>query len=135
MELIYFISGILTVGVTYGIKLIRQFNSTHELLLRSNQHSTNISSARYGEMKEKIEEMNMHVGDIESQMKKDSYAGINKLSKQVDKISNKLNDLDKKVNMDIGVTERSFTKTNTEIQTLKNQMKKLGEDPNFLSRY
>ena len=71
MELIYFISGILTVGVAYGITLIRKFNSTHELLLRSNQHSTNISSARYGEMKEKIEEMNMHVGDIESQMKKD----------------------------------------------------------------
>ena len=48
--------GILTVGVAYGITLIRKFNSTHELLLRSNQHSTNISSARYGEMKEKIEE-------------------------------------------------------------------------------
>ena len=115
MELIYFISGILTVGVAYGITLIRKYNSTHELLLRSNQHSTNISSARYGEMKEKIEEMNIHVGDIESQLKKDSYAGINKLTKQVDRISNKLNDLDKKVNMDIGVTERSFTKTNTEI--------------------
>ena len=135
MELIYFISGILTVGVAYGITLIRKYNSTHELLLRSNQHSTNISSARYGEMKEKIEEMNIHVGDIESQLIKDSYAGINKLTKQVDRISNKLNDLDKKVNMDIGVTERSFTKTNTEIQTLKNQFKKLGEDPNFLSRY
>lgn len=135
MELIYFISGILTVGVAYGVTLVRKFNSTHEQLLKSNHHSTNISSARYGEMKEKIEEMNVYVGKIESQMKEDSYAGINKLTKQVDKISNKLNDLDKKVNMDIGVTERSFTKTNSEIQTLKNQMKKLGEDPSFLSRY
>ena len=60
MELIYFISGILTVGVAYGVTLVRKFNSTHEQLLKSNHHSTNISSARYGEMKEKIEEMNAY---------------------------------------------------------------------------
>ena len=48
MELLYFISGILTVGVTYGIILLRKNqNNYHDALARL-QHHQNISSIREG---------------------------------------------------------------------------------------
>ena len=135
MELIYFISGIVTVGVGYGMWLLTKVRSSHKELLRSNQHSTNISSARYGEMKEKVDEMNAYVKDIESQLSKDGYMSTQKLSKRMTKLETSLDTHKKALDVDVRTSDTSFGKAFTEIQTLKKNLKALGQDPNFLNRY
>jgi len=135
MELIYFISGIITVGVGYGTWLLTKVRSSHKELLRSNQHSTNISSARYGEMREKVDEMNAYVRDIESQMSNDGYMSTQKLSKRMTKLEKSLDTHKKRLDVDIRTSDTSFSKAFTEIQTLKKNLKALGQDPNFLNRY
>ena len=135
MELIYFISGILTVGVGYGMWLLTKVRSSHKELLRSNQHSTNISSARYGEMREKVDEMNAYVRDIESQLSKDGYMSTQKLSKRMTKLETSLDTHKKALDVDVRTSDTSFSKAFTEIQTIKKNLKALGQDPNFLNRY
>ena len=82
-----------------------------------------------------IEEMKMYVNDIQDKMEKDSYRETVKLLKEVEEYSIKIRNLESKVVDDINRTEKSFVKTTNDIQTLKNQIQKLGEDPNFISRY
>lgn len=135
MELIYFISGIVTVGVGYGMWLLTKVRSSHKELLRSNQHSTNISSARYGEMREKVDEMNAYVRDIESQLSKDGYMSTQKLSKRMTKLETSLDTHKNALDVDVRTSDTSFSKAFTEIQTLKKNLKALGQDPNFLNRY
>ena len=135
MELIYFISGILITGVVYGVNLLRHVKSSHTELLAKYQSQSNISSIRYADMEEKIDGMKLYVNDIQDKLKKDSYAETTTLARNLDEYGQRFNKLESKVLLDINRTEKSFDKTFTELQTLKNQVKALGQDPNFLSRY
>ena len=135
MELIYFISGILTAGVLYGVKLLRNVNSSHTELLDKYDKSNAITTLRHAEMEEKVSEMKLYVGDIQGKLSKDSYKETVKLKKVLDTFNKDLTRMDKKVSSDIDLTEKSFTKAFSEIQQLKNTIKALKEDPNFLNRY
>ena len=135
MELIYFISGILTVGIVYGVNLLRHIKSSHTELLAKYQSHSNISSIRSSEMDEKIRDMEAYVGDIQTKLEKDSYKATTRLSKDMEKQFQIVGKLDSKVVNNINTTEKSLEKAFTEIQTMKNQIRVLGEDPNFISRY
>ncbi len=135
MELIYFISGILTVGVVYGVILLRHVKSSHTSLLESNQHSTNISSIRYAEMQEKLEDMTGHMHSVKEIMKKDSYENLTKIKKRIGVMGDDIINIQKTLNNDVSATEKNFNKAFSEIQTIKSQFKSLVQDPNFLNRY
>ena len=139
MELIYFISGILTAGVVYGVSLLRYVKSSHADLLNKYDKSTSISSLRHSEVGEMVDDMKLYVNDIQDKLSKDSYSETIKLSKQLnvftENIEDRLNVLEKKVSDDIKLTDKSFNKVFTEIQAAKNSVKALGENPNFLSKY
>ena len=139
MELIYFISGILTAGVVYGVSLLRHVKSSHADLLNKYDKSTSISSLRHSEVGEMVDDMKLYVNDIQDKLSKDSYSETIKLSEQLnvftENIEDRLNVLEKKVNDDIKLTDKSFNKVFTEIQAAKNSVKALGENPNFLSKY
>ena len=68
MELIYFISGILTVGIVYGINLLRHVKSSHTELLAKYQSQSNISSIRYGDLGVDLKAVEDLVMDISSKM-------------------------------------------------------------------
>ena len=104
-------------------------------LLAKYQSQSNISSIRYADMEEKIDDVKLYVNDIQDKLKKDSYAETTTLARNLDEYGQRFNKLESKVLLDINRTEKSFDKTFTELQTLKNQVKALGQDPNFLSRY
>ena len=135
MELIYFISGILTVGIVYGINLLRHVKSSHTELLAKYQSQSNISSIRFDDFKEELEDLNYLVMDIQKKMEKDQYATFSEINKTISEVkalavSNK----DKALKTELyqnGNIEKAFN----EIQTMKNQIRALGEDPNFISRY
>ena len=135
MELIYFISGILTGGVVYGVVLLRHVKSSHTSLLESNQHSTNISSIRYADMQEKLDNMTGHMNEVKEIMEKDSYENLTKIKKRIGNMGEDIANIQNILNNDVNATEKNFNKAFTEIQTIKNNIKALGADPNFLNRY
>ena len=135
MELLYFISGILTVGVLYGIKLLRTVKSSHTDLLARYQSQSNISSIRYEEFKQDFQDVNVLVNDIQANMEKDQYAALSEINKEISEVTA----LADSTNNRLGDTDKKFTNNIrdilNEIQQLKTNIKALGEDPNFLSKY
>ena len=135
MELLYFISGILSVGVVYGVKLLRSVKSSHTELLARHQSQSNISSIRDIESKEELEALRILIGDIQANMEKDQYeslSGINKRMKELDTVAYSTLD---KVQFASKSNDKNFGTVFSEIQQLKNNLKALGQDPNMLSRY
>ena len=135
MELIYFISGILTVGIIYGIVLLRGVKSSHTELLARHQSQSNISSIRNSEFKEKYRDLKLLIGDIQMSMEKDQYeslSGINKRIKELDAVAyENLN----KINQSNQVFNKNVTDAFNEINGLKQNIKALVQDPNMLTRY
>lgn len=135
MELLYFISGILSVGVVYGIILLRTVKSSHTDLLARHQSQSNISSIRNIESKEELEALRILIEDIQANMEKDQYeslSGINKRIKELDTVAYSTLD---KVQFASKSNDKNFGTVFSEIQQLKNNLKALGQDPNMLSRY
>lgn len=135
MELLYFISGILTVGVVYGVILLRTVKSSHAELLTRHQSLSNISSIRNSEFKEKYRDLKLLIGDIQTSMEKDQYeslSGINKRIKELDSVVYKNVDMIKQSNQ---VFNKNVTDAFNEISQLKQNVKTLGQDPSLIDRY
>ena len=135
MELIYFISGIITVLAIYSAVYLRSVRSKYNDLLASLQSSSNISSIRYGDMGEELKVLKMLIGDIQSKMEKDQYENLSEINKTISEVKDlAVSNKDKALKTELyqnGNIEKAFN----EIQTMKNQIRALGEDPNFISRY
>ena len=83
MELIYFISGILTVGVVYGVILLRSVKSSHTELLSSFNKSSYISSTRRAELREELDDIKVMIMDIQSNMEKDQYESLTEINRRI----------------------------------------------------
>ena len=135
MELIYFISGILTVGIVYGIILLRAVKSSHTELLERYQLQSNISSIRNADLDDQLDDLKLLIGDIQSKMEKDQYESlseINKRIKELDAVAYKNVENIKQSNQ---VFNKNVTDAFNEITQLKQNLKILGQDPNMISRY
>tara|TARA_Y100000114_G_scaffold129323_1_gene126688 strand:- start:580 stop:987 length:408 start_codon:yes stop_codon:yes gene_type:complete len=135
MELIYFISGILVVGTVYGVNLLRHVKSSHADLLARFQSQSNISSIRYADMEEEIKTAGRLVADVQNELEKDQYASITKINKELKDLREISSMNAMKLNNSNKAFKTNLTKAFNEIQTLKNNLKALGQDPNFLNRY
>lgn len=135
MELLYFIGGILSVGVTYGIILLRTVKSSHTEILTRTQSLSNIYSIRFDDVAQAIDDLDVQLRDIQTNMEKDQYESVSGINKKLEEVS-KLTNV---INVRLGETNKVFNKNVsdafTEIQQLKNGLKALGQDPNFLNRY
>jgi predicted nuclease with TOPRIM domain len=135
MELLYFISGILSVGVLYGVILLRNVKSSHTDLLARFQSQSNISSLREADKLGKIEDLNELVMDIQSNMEKDQYENLSSINKELESLSNLANETKSKLGESNAVLNKNITDAFNEIMQLKNNLKALSQDPNMLSRY
>jgi hypothetical protein len=135
MELLYFISGILSVGVLYGIWLLRTVKSSHTDLLARYQSQSNISSIRNSDLEDELEGLKVLVLDIQSNMEKDQYESVSGINKKINEIETIVKGNVDKIGFASGANEKNFTTAFNEIQQLKNNLKALGQDPNMLSRY
>lgn len=135
MELLYFISGILTVGILYGIRLLRTVKSSHTDLLARYQSQSNISSIRNSDLEDELEGLKVLVLDIQSNMEKDQYESVSGINKKINEIETIVKGNVDKIGFASGANEKNFTTAFNEIQQLKNNLKALGQDPNMLSRY
>ena len=135
MELIYFISGILTVGVVYGIILLRAVKSSHTELLTRHQLQSNISSIRNADIDDAIDDLKLLVKDIQSNMEKDQYESLSEINRRINELDAVAYDNLEKLKFAGEANDRNFGKIFSEIQQLKQNFKALGLDPNFVSRY
>ena len=135
MEILYFIAGILSVGIVYGITLLRSVKSSHTEILERHQSQSNISSMRYGDLSDDLKTLEDMVMDIQSNMEKDQYESLSE-------INGKLRDgillaeaNNRKIADNAKVFNKNLTDAFTQIQQLRGNIKILGQDPNMSSRY
>ena len=135
MELLYFISGILSVGVKYGVYLLRTVKYSNKELMDTYTKSQYISSTRRAEIKEELEDLKILIGDIQTNMEKDQYENLGNINKRVGELEELANATNSRLGESNKVFNKNVTDVVNEIQQLKNRLKALGQDPNMLSRY
>jgi hypothetical protein len=135
MEILFFISGVLSVAWLHGVFQIRKIQREYTEVLASLQHTSNISSLRYGESNEKLDETNLYIQEVKNQLDRDTYAGINDVGKRLTEFENSFKSVTDRNNSFINTTEVEIRKLYGEIQNTQAMIRALKEDPNFNNRY
>ena len=135
MEIIYFISGILTVGVGYGVVLLRKVKSSHTELLERYQSQLNISSIRESDFDVKIKDLNTLLLDIQGKMEKDQYASISEINERLKFLEGLISKNTQNTNNAANTFNKDIAEAFSQINQLKRNLNKIGEDPNMVSRY
>ena len=135
MELLYFISGILTVGVGYGVVLLRKVKSSHTELLERYQSQSNISSIRESDFDVKIKDLNTLLLDIQGKMEKDQYASISEINERIKFLEGLISKNTQNTNNAANTFNKDIAEAFSQINQLKRNLNKIGEDPNVVSRY
>ena len=135
MEIIYFISGILTVGVGYGVVLLRKVKSSHTELLKKYQSQSNISSIRESDFEVKIKDLNTLLLDIQGKMEKDQYASISEINERIKFLEGLITKNTQNINKSANTFNKDIAEVFSQINQLKRNLNKIGEDPNMVSRY
>jgi len=135
MELLYFISGILSVGVIYSVKLLRSVKSSHTEMLARHQSQSNISSIRSIDVDEAIEDLRLLVSDIQSSMEKDQYTAVSEINQKLKELDNVVYKNTQDLKQSNQVFNKNVTDAFNEIMQLKNSIKILVQDPNMTSNY
>ena len=135
MELLYFISGILTVGVVYGVVLLRTVKSSHTDLLARHQSQSNLFSIRNADLDDQLDSLKLLIGDIQSKMEKDQYESLSEINKRIKELDNIAYKNVETIKQSNQVFNKNITDAFNEITQLKQNIKILGQDPNMLSRY
>lgn len=135
MELLYFISGILTVGVGYGIVLLRKVKYSHTDLLERYQSQLNISSIRESDFDVKIKDLNTLLLDIQGKMEKDQYASISEINERIKFLEGLISKNTQNTNNAANTFNKDIAEAFSQISQIKRNLNKIGEDPNVVSRY
>ena len=135
MELLYFISGILTVGVGYGVVLLRKVKSSHTELLERYQSQSNISSIRESDFDVKIKDLNTLLLDIQGKMEKDQYASISDINERIKFLEGLISKNTQNTNNAANTFNKDIAEAFSQISQIKRNLNKIGEDPNMVSRY
>ena len=135
MELIYFISGILTVGVVDGVVLFQKIKLSHTELLGTSQSLLNISSIRSAEFEEQLGDLKILIVDIQSSMEKDQYKSLSAVNKRIKELEGLTSSINKRMGESNKVFNKNITDTLTQIAGIRNNIKALSQDPNMSSKY
>ena len=131
MELLYFISGVLSVGVLYGVRLLRGVKSSHTELLARYQSQSNISSIRFDEFRDELEDLKVLSIDIQDKMEKDQYESVSEINKRIERLDKMLKDTISKAEFASQSNEKNFGTVFTELGQVKQTVKVMSQDPNF----
>ena len=130
MMLLVYISGVLTtIGIVLTIASVRVYKK-YKLLLESNQHISNISSIRDAENKERMGEIEEIVRVIQN-----DYVPNGDLSEKILNILEDIKHLSNSIDSNGKRIESVWSQSKNEFMTLNNRVQKMGEDPNFISKY
>jgi hypothetical protein len=135
MEILIYISGLLTTLIAALIVVANKFNIKYTKLLASNQSISNITSIRYEEMREQIDDLRLLMGDIQNTMEKDQYENLSGINKELKHMGGIAMANNKRIGDNAAVFNKNVTDLIQQITLIKSNLKALGQDPNSLSRY
>lgn len=130
MEILIYISGIFTAALIVSIVSFIRTNKKYTLLLESNQHNTNISSIRNAEVNERLDEMIDIVRVIQN-----DYVPNGEINQKIEGFESDLSEIYRVAERNRAFSENSKQQLLNDISQLNDRVKKMGEDPNLLSRY
>jgi len=135
MEALYFIVGMLSAAIGYGIYLLHRVYKSHTGVMEYNQSVINHSSIEYNQMREELKQLESYIQSVKEGMEKDSYQNIVDLKKEVDLTSKLAMDVSNNLTQFTRVVESDLSKHHTRMNDLSNKIQGLSQDPNFLQRY
>ena len=135
MEIIYFILGLLTAAVSYGVYLLHRVYKSHAEVIAHNQSVINHAAIEYATVKEEVEKLNQYISSVRESLEKDSYQGIVEVKKELNLVADLAKVTSENLTQFSKVVEGDLGKQYTRLNDLGNKIKGLSQDPNFLQRY
>ncbi len=135
MELLYFISGILSIGTVYAIVLLRKNQSNYHDALARLQSFQNISSIRYKELDEDLKNLEQVSNELLLKLEKDQYSSVAEINKELGEVRKLANSTNNKLGESNQVFNKNVNDVLREIQQIKTNIKILGQDPNVVDRF
>ena len=135
MEILIYISGLLTaLGIVIGV-IAFKLNKKYIELLKKNQSISNISSIRNAENNTKLRDLEVLIGDIQNAMEKDQYESLSEINGKLREGILLAESNNRKIGENAKVFNKNVTDAFTQIQQLRNNIKALSQDPNMSSNY
>jgi len=126
-----FVNGGFAVAVVYYAKEIYTVKSKYEDMLTSQSSLQNQQTVQNQMLREKAEELDMLIMDIQTKMDQDNYADISKLNKQIKDI-----ELVVQNHALSWQQEQMFEKKVMDsLGNIKQWMKRMGDDPSLIRGY
>ena len=142
MELIYFISGVLTVGTVYGVLLLRKVKSSYDEVLEESSRLYSLTqmtqdeiSGKFDSVREQLIEVLDNNEKLGKQMSNDAYAGNTELNQRITDLSKTFNQQGNNNKKLFDVADSQFRKINSDIQILNGALKRFQDDPDLKARY
>ena len=132
MELLYFISGILSAGITYAILLLRKNQTHYTDALASLQSYKNISSIRLSEVNEDLDKLTTFISEVKLKMEQDQYSSVSEINGKLKDLSRQTNAMNERLSQISKTLNSHISQSSVERNTLKNNFKQLSQDPNFI---
>ena len=104
-------------------------------MLERYQSQSNISSIRESDFDVKIKDLNTLLLDIQGKMEKDQYASISEINERIKFLEGLISKNTQNTNNAANTFNKDIAEVFSQINQLKRNLNKIGEDPNMVSRY
>ena len=126
-----FVNGGFAVAVVYYAKEIYTVKSKYEDMLTSQSSLQNQQTVQNQMLREKAEELDMLIMDIQSNMEKDNYSDLSKINKKIQDIEGIINNH----SMSWKAEQAFEKKVIDSLGNIKQWMKRMGDDPTLIRGY
>lgn len=129
--LLTFINGGLALATVYHVISILKVKTQYESMLAQQSTLQNQQTIQNQSLREKVEDMEVLIMDIQSNMEKDNYSDLSKINSKIQAIETVLENHSKS-----WALEQSFEKKVQEsLSNIKQWMKRMGDDPTLIRGY
>lgn len=129
--LLTFINGGLALATVYHVVSILKVKTQYELMLAQQSTLQNQQTIQNQALREKAEEMEVLIMDIQSNMEKDSYSDLSNINQKISAIEATVENHAKSWQV-----EQAFEKKVMEsLSNIKQWMKRMGDDPTLIRGY
>lgn len=126
-----FVNGAFALAIIYYAKEIYTVKSQYEAMLELQSSLQNQQTVQNQMLREKAEELDMLILDIQSKMEEDKYADLSEINNKIKSLELVLENHAKS-----WVMEQAFEKKVMEsIANIKQWMKRMGDDPTLIRGY
>lgn len=135
MEILIYISGLLTTLIAALIVVSTKLNRKYGELLESNQSISDTSSIRMTYTQEQLDILQEAMWDIQDTMKNDQYESLSGINKELDTTGKLALSNNRKIGENAKVFNKNITDILTEIQQINKRIKVVSQDQTGTSNY